>query len=338
MEGVTVAFEPVDDVWEHFYILGSEIGKGSYGSVHYALPQKKENKTLAAKIMKHGEGEFKRELRMMQAVSGNPFFPKLHGWTTHRFGEGDERFIMFVELLGKSGYDYILSRDLLDDVRLDFLIDAARDCLQALVHLEEKGIVHADVKPENVIFTSKWKAKLCDLGIARFSNEELSVMYSSPYRPPEVVVDPEQLGSHSDIWALGVTLLELCFCSGEYNTLFPSSGSPRKIVILIRQAKFLGLTLSEFLGELTSAGIHSSLVQKLSEMNEEEITKMLKPHEIQEIECVTPLQKMVDNAFDTENCDLFLDLIKEMMQIDPSKRITARKALEHDLFTFYLKR
>ncbi|MFI5960175.1 WD40 repeat domain-containing serine/threonine protein kinase [Cryptosporangium sp. NPDC051539] len=99
---------------------------------------------------------------------------------------------------------------------------AVADGLQAA---HERGIVHRDVKPENVLFTADGVPKVCDFGIAKlFDNSRMSA--SAGFMGTPMYVSPEQIrgervGPGTDIYALGVTLYRLL--TGR--TPFPKSVS-----------------------------------------------------------------------------------------------------------------
>lgn len=97
----------------------------------------------------------------------------------------------------------------------ELAVAVARGVGRALADLHEAGVAHGDVKPGNILVagdgtsTSPWSCKLCDLGLATTTDQ---LMGATPkYLPPEV--NNPSLGSSSaqsrDLWALGLTLLEV---------------------------------------------------------------------------------------------------------------------------------
>ena len=85
-----------------------------------------------------------------------------------------------------------------------------------LMALHRKGIVHRDLKPSNVLIDGNGNARIVDLGIAKPMSEtdrSLTTTGSAPgtfvYMAPEQHIAPVSVDEHADIYALGVTFLEL---------------------------------------------------------------------------------------------------------------------------------
>lgn len=92
----------------------------------------------------------------------------------------------------------------------------SKQLFQALEHVHKCGYIHADIKPDNILIDSSCTiVKLCDFG-ATLTQHELQAMNTSEayivaryYRAPEIILDYDQKSSAIDIWAMGVTVLEL---------------------------------------------------------------------------------------------------------------------------------
>ena len=92
-------------------------------------------------------------------------------------------------------------------------------------------ILHGDICPRNILVTATMRAKLGDLGAARFQDASLSVGLLSPqYTPPErfdVPTSPKC--SKTDVYSMGVTICEL------FTAVPPDRQKRRDQVLLIRQ-------------------------------------------------------------------------------------------------------
>src|SRR4051794_37463866 len=91
-------------------------------------------------------------------------------------------------------------------------VNFAEQILQALAYAHRRGLVHRDIKPQNVIVDADGTAKVADFGIARAANSEMTqtgsivgtVQYLSPEQAQGLPVD-----RRSDLYSVGVVLYEL---------------------------------------------------------------------------------------------------------------------------------
>jgi serine/threonine protein kinase len=104
---------------------------------------------------------------------------------------------------------------------LDEVLDVADQSLGALAAAHDKGIVHRDVKPENVFLTLAGQAKLLDFGLARMRDATMEatatgVTIGTPeFMPPEQALAKDDLvDARSDVWGLGAAMFTSL--SGKY--------------------------------------------------------------------------------------------------------------------------
>ncbi|KAK3335238.1 kinase-like domain-containing protein [Cercophora scortea] len=81
-----------------------------------------------------------------------------------------------------------------------------RDISSALHYIHNRGLIHNDIKPANILYSRERGAVLCDLGLSTHARDPPSVGGTPWYVPPEFII-MKQRGPPSDVWALGVTML-----------------------------------------------------------------------------------------------------------------------------------
>jgi serine/threonine protein kinase len=96
-------------------------------------------------------------------------------------------------------------------------ISVLADVASAVAYIHSQGIVHADVRPDNVLLVeaaSGWRAKLADFGLAVTSDEQRHAWRSTPllneYTPPD-----REVSSRYDVYSLGALAFKL-FCDGSF--------------------------------------------------------------------------------------------------------------------------
>jgi len=98
------------------------------------------------------------------------------------------------------------------------LADVSRQMLVAIGHVHSCGVVHRDIKPDNLLFggSDNRTVKLCDFGLAKFMPKRglmRGVAGSAPYISPEMLSEAGYDGA-TDIWSLGVTVYLILY--GEF--------------------------------------------------------------------------------------------------------------------------
>ena len=79
--------------------------------------------------------------------------------------------------------------------------------LLGLIHIHKKGIIHRDIKLDNILLNENLDCKICDFGVSRvmLPNEVIYEKCGTPaYLAPEVIQEKGYSGFKADVWSLGV--------------------------------------------------------------------------------------------------------------------------------------
>uniref|UniRef100_A0A5B6YS20 Protein kinase domain-containing protein n=1 Tax=Davidia involucrata TaxID=16924 RepID=A0A5B6YS20_DAVIN len=184
---------------EDDYVSGATIGKGKFGSV-WLCRSRVTGVEFACKTLGKGEETVHREVEIMQHLSGHPGVVTLEA-----VYEDSECFHLVMELC--SGGRLIDQMGKVGQYSEHRAANLLKELMLVIKYCHDMGVVHRDVKPENILLTTSGKIKLADFGLAmRVSNgQKLVGLAGSPaYVAPEIL-----LGNYSekvDIWSAGVLL------------------------------------------------------------------------------------------------------------------------------------
>lgn len=135
-------------------------------------------------------------------------------------------FVMeFVD--GRTVYDDIVKHKRYPEAEaIDVIIQIA----EALQHAHEKGLIHRDVKPKNIMITKEGVAKLADMGLARAMNDkemaeaEAGKAFGTPYYiSPEQIRGEVNITAAADIYSLGATLYHMVAGTVPFDGKNPSA-------------------------------------------------------------------------------------------------------------------
>jgi serine/threonine protein kinase len=194
------------------YLLSGLLGTGGMAEVFLAHDQILDRDLALKVLMEHYArderfvGRFRREAQSAAALN--------HPNVVQIYDQGraeDGRYYIAMEYVpGGSLEDLILRRGPLGASEATRLASQVAEALHAA---HGRGIVHRDVKPQNVLIGEAGHAKVADFGIAlaasRTSTSGTNLLFGTPsYMSPEQAMG-ERVGPESDLYSLGVVLYEM---------------------------------------------------------------------------------------------------------------------------------
>uniref|UniRef100_A0A673JSS0 Cyclin-dependent kinase 6-like n=1 Tax=Sinocyclocheilus rhinocerous TaxID=307959 RepID=A0A673JSS0_9TELE len=212
-----------DSCWESSdYEIWAEIGQGAYGKVYKARERRGQQRFIAVKRLnipeepESGIPQFViREVALLRKIEhfNHPNIVKLlnvsAGWQNQKFDLTlafeyiDQDLTAFLSRASEKG----LARDKIKDVM--------RQLLSGLDFLHTNTVIHRDLKPDNVLVSSRGEVKIADFGLARIYTYHIALtpcVVTLWYRAPEVLLQSSYMSS-VDMWSAGCIFAELfLFC------------------------------------------------------------------------------------------------------------------------------
>lgn len=209
----------------HYRIL-SKIGAGGMGEVYLAQDTSELGRTVALKILPSAVAQDKNRLQRFTheaRTASNLNHPNI--LTIHEFGQSDSTCFIATEYID----GVTLRQHLSGRLKLIEVLDVVIQIVAALNAAHEAGIIHRDVKPENVMVRKDHIVKVLDFGLAKLSEASLAtnasagseaatrlqintnpgiVMGTVNYMSPEQSI-AKDVDHRTDIWSVGVLLYEM---------------------------------------------------------------------------------------------------------------------------------
>ncbi|GAB4833053.1 Cell division control protein 2 D [Ancistrocladus abbreviatus] len=290
-----------------------KVGEGTYGKV-YRAREKATGKIVALKKTRLHEDEegvpptTLREVSLLRMLSRDPHVVRLLDVKQGQNKEGNTVLYLVFEYMDTDLKKYIRSfRQTGGGGESPILPQTIKSLMYQLckgvAFCHGHGVIHRDLKPHNLLMDRKTMTlKIADLGLARafiipikkYTHEILTLWY----RAPEVLLGATHYSPGVDMWSVGCIFAELV----TKQALFPGDSELQQLLHIFR------------------------LLGTPNEQLWPGVTKLKDWHEYpqwnpQELSSAVP-------GLD----EVGVDLLSKMLQYDPSKRISAKKAMEHPYF------
>jgi len=257
-----------------------------------------------------------------------------------------EHLIIVTELLRQNLFEfgkYIIENNEPTYFSRDRLCYISRQCLISLKFIHKLGLVHSDIKPENILLASysKAKVKVIDFGSSCYlTDRQSSYIQSRSYRAPEVILGLPYDGK-IDVWSLGCVIAEMY--TGQVTFQNDS------VVSMLSRIEAI---CGSFPQHMIQKGKHSSqfftstgLLYEGVENEEDDDSRVNKIESRDEAfsrdqneaffnifqpKVTTIASRLgIDPGLMDKNTSNFVDFLSKILEIDPKSRLSAEEALEH---------
>ncbi|PVI03800.1 serine/threonine-protein kinase crk1 [Periconia macrospinosa] len=299
------------DVREQF-VEGKFLGSGTYATVYAGHFRADPTKLVAIKKMRiltdYKDGitmDSYREMKFLQELTLHPNIVRLHAVFTSK----DQNLNLVLEHLPKGDLEKLWRDSSISYTREDIKAWSAMIC-QAVWFCHENYVLHRDIKSNNVLIAADNTLRLADFGLARSFSEPGRPMTCNVitrfYRPPELLLGATHYGGCVDVWSTACVMAELA----------------ARAFFLVSETDIQHLSvIAELFGIPTEADWPG-----VSKLRHWEVAfgsaPPKRPQPLSHWRQRLPL--MGDDG---------IDLLRAMMTMNPSKRLTARDVLKHPYWT-----
>ncbi|CAD2106671.1 mitogen-activated protein kinase 1, putative [Plasmodium vinckei] len=298
-----------DNIDEHVlkkYDIIKKIGKGAYGIVFKARCRKSKKIVAVKKIF----GAFQnstdaqrtfREIMFLHQLNGHDNIIKL--LDVMRAKNDQDIYLVFEYM--ETDLHEVIRADILEEIHKKYII---YQLLRALKYMHSGLLLHRDIKPSNILLNSECHLKICDFGLARSISTEVNenkipvltdYVATRWYRAPDILLGSTNYTEGVDMWSLGCIMAEL----------------------------LLGKPL--FRGNSTMNQLEK-IIEIVGKPNKKDIEDIKSPY------AETIISSFADTGKKKKFSEIFhkasqdsIDLLEQLLQFNPTKRITAEKALKH---------
>ena len=249
-----------------------------------------------------------RELRLLRCLGSHENIIKVHDVIL------PSDLTTFGELYVVTDY---MDTDLHDVIRLNSKISRQHkqyfmyQLLRGLKYCHSAGVIHRDIKPQNLLVNDKYELKICDFGLATVKNEKINATYDlTPYvvtrwfRAPELLLkyQSKNYSSKIDMWSAGCVFAELYL----RKVLFGEKDLAKQVQ---RFVALLGLPPQHIMDQIKDVSVRNFLQ-----------------------ECASKTKRVTFDALFPGIEKDALDLLRRLLCYDPAERLSAEQALEHPFF------
>ena len=335
------------------YLVENELGSAAFSTAYRCIDLNSDatgagdyHEEVCLKVIKNTKDFFDQsldEIKILELLRQTgkcqeKFIVEMKTFFYHR-----EHLVIVTELLRQNLFEFgkfIIENDEEPYFTLKRLCYITKQCLLALEFVHSLGLVHSDIKPENILLSSYSRAmiKIIDFGSSCYlTDRQSSYIQSRSYRAPEVILGLPYNGK-IDMWSLGCVVCEMF--TGEVTFQNDSIVS-----MLSRIEAICGAFPRHMIAQGRQSGrffTKSGLLYELVDNEEKKSSPILDDDEHGLFDVFQPKRTTMAArlGFDPDEAEqlpgphlyeqaLFVNFCKAMLIIDPDSRLSASEALEH---------
>lgn len=284
------------------------IGDGSYGFVASAYDSVTKDQVAIKKIKDAFSDlvdakRILREIKLLRHFCSHENIINIIDIMTVPPGSPQFEDIYIVTNLMESDLERIISsRQPLSDQHYQYFL---YQILRALKYIHSANVLHRDLKPSNLLVNANCDLAICDFGLARgFAVEGRDTMteyvVTRWYRAPEVLCEYSSYGKPVDVWGVGCIFAELL----THAPFFQGINPRHQLEVILNKVGCPSRSKLSFIE--STAGMRSMVAA-----------------------CVGKVVPPFSSFFPSTVNPLAVELLSQMLQVNPDDRLTVTQALEH---------
>ncbi|KAM4652763.1 NUAK family SNF1-like kinase 1 [Discoglossus pictus] len=202
----------------HRYKILETLGRGTYGKVKRAMERSSGKMVAVKSIQKDKITDELDRVHLQREIEITALLKHQHIIQVFEVFESRDKIVIVMEYASNGElYDFINNKQQIPESEAR---DVFRQIVSAVHYCHKNGIVHRDIKLENILLDDKLNVKLADFGLSTFykKSQTLETYCGSPlYASPEIVKGLPYQGPEVDCWALGVLLYALVYGSMPFD-------------------------------------------------------------------------------------------------------------------------
>mmetsp|Transcript_919 Transcript_919/g.1904 ORF Transcript_919/g.1904 Transcript_919/m.1904 type:complete len:485 (+) Transcript_919:105-1559(+) len=290
------------------YEMIKPIGHGAYGVVISAIDHSTGGKVAIKKIPDTFEDlvdakRIVREIHLLRTFDHENVIRVVDLFTPQPHADFNDVYIVS-EMMETDMHRVIYSRQPLSQEHMQYFL---YQMLCGLQYIHSAGVIHRDLKPSNVLVNANCDLKLCDFGLSRGVRGEheaadlTEYVVTRWYRAPEIMLSCPSYDAQIDVWSIGCILGEML----GRKPMFPGSDYIHQLKLIM---KLLGTPTEDDISFVSNQKARRFILN-------------------------LPKNESADlTATYTNATPEAADLLRQMLILDPSRRISVRAALDHPYF------